>query len=71
MFHTNHGFKNGFLSALNRCVATSFFTAANKAGQNTKNPPVFEMVARVPRNPAQEKYLAIPTFIRQGKTLGL
>ncbi|MBU3937310.1 MAG: hypothetical protein KKD53_07235 [Proteobacteria bacterium] len=71
MFYKDHGFKNGFLSALNRCVTTSFFTAADKAGQDTKNAPVFEMVARVPRNPAQEKYLSIPTFIRQGKTLGL
>lgn len=71
MFYKEHAFKNGFLSALNRCVATSFLTAAARDGQDTKNPPVFEMAARVPRNSAREKYLAIPTFIRQGKTLGL
>ena len=71
MPYTDHGFKHGFLTALNRCVATSFFTVPQEAGQTEKNGPVFELAPRMPRNLAQERYLAIPTFIRQGKTLGL
>ncbi len=71
MFHKDHGFKHGFLSALNRCVATSFFSAPHEARQNEKIIPLFEVAPRTPKNLAQERYLAIPTFIRQGKTLGL
>lgn len=71
MSYNAHGFKHGFLTALNRCVATSFFTASQGAGQGEKNPPLCEIAPKTPRNLAREKYLAIPTFIRQGKTLGL
>ena len=71
MPYTDHGFKHGFLTALNRCVATSFFTMPHEAGQGEKNHPLSEIAPRMPRNRAQERYLAIPTFIRQGKTLGL
>ena len=71
MFYKNHGFKHGFLTALNRCVATSFFTVPQGTRQNEKNRPLCEIAPRMARNLAQERYLAIPTFIRQGKTLGL
>ncbi|MCX5865206.1 MAG: hypothetical protein NT087_07650 [Deltaproteobacteria bacterium] len=71
MSYKNHGFKHGFLTALNRCVATSFFTTPQGTGQGEKNGPVFELAPRMPINLAQERYLAIPTFIRQGKILGL
>jgi len=71
MSHKNHGFKHGFLSALNRCVATSFFSTPHDTRQTEKISPAFEIAPRTPRNRAQEKYLAIPTFIRQGKILGL
>ena len=71
MFHKDQGFKHGFLTAFNRCVATSFFTAPHGAGHKEKNRPLTEIAPRMPRNLAQERYLAIPTFIRQGKTLGL
>ena len=71
MFYKNHGFRHEFLAALNRCVAHSLFPEPRKAGQDEKIHPVPEMAPRLPKNIAQEKYLAIPTFIRQGKTLGL
>jgi len=71
MFHKNHGFKHGFLSALNRCVFASFFSTSHEARQNEKIIPLFEATSRTPKNLAQERYLAIPTFIRQGKILGL
>lgn len=71
MSHKNHGFKHGFLAALNRCVATSLFSAPHDARQNETISPLFEVVPKTPRNLAQERYLAIPTFIRQGKILGL
>jgi len=71
MPYTDHGFKHGFLTAFNRCVATSFFTASQGAEQTEKNRPLSEIAPRTPRNLAQERYLAIPTFIRQGKILGL
>jgi len=71
MFYKDHGFKHGFFTALNRCVAASFFTVPQRAGQGERNLPAFELAPRAPRNLAQERYLAIPTFIRQGKILGL
>ena len=71
MYHTEHGFTQGFLSVLNRCMATSFFTAPHGAGKKSANHPALEMVPRCPKIIAQERYLAIPTFIRQGKNLGL
>lgn len=71
MSYKNHGFTHGFLIALNRCVATSFFTVPQGRGQGEKKSPLCEIAPRMPRNLAQEKYLAIPTFIRQGKILGL
>ena len=67
----DHGFKHGFLSALNRCVASSFFTAPQERGESKKIHPTVEIVLRTPKILAQERYLAIPTFIRQGKILGL
>ncbi|MFA6899874.1 MAG: hypothetical protein WC256_06670 [Desulfurivibrionaceae bacterium] len=66
-----HGFKQGFFTALNRCVATSFFTVTQPTGQTEKNRPVSDPTQKTPRNLARERYLAIPTFIRQGKTLAL
>jgi hypothetical protein len=70
MFHTDHGFKHELLSALNRCVAAQFFSMTpGEKQENTQ--PAFEMTTRIPKNLAQERYLAIPTFIRQGKTLGV
>lgn len=71
MFYTDHGLKHELLSALNRCVATSFFIGTHRAGQDETTLPVFEKTTRIPKSLAREKYLAIPTFIRQGKTLGL
>ena len=71
MSYENHGFTHGFLNAFNRCVATSFFTAAQEAVPGEKKSPLCEIAPRPPRNLAQERYLAIPTFIRQGKILGL
>ncbi len=66
-----HGFKHGFLSVLNRCVATSFFAAPQRRGDGKNIRPAVEIVLRTPKILAQESYLAIPTFIRQGKILGL
>ncbi|MFH1019808.1 MAG: hypothetical protein V1782_04215 [Pseudomonadota bacterium] len=71
MFYKDHGFKQGFFTALNWCVATSCFTTPQEAGQAGKNRPVSEPAPRMPGNLARERYLAIPTFIRQGKNLGL
>ncbi len=71
MYHTEHGFTQGFLSALNRCMTTSFFTAPHGPKKEGTNHPGLEMVPRCPKIIAQERYLAIPTFIRQGKNLGL
>ncbi len=71
MFYTDHGFKQGFFTVLNRCVATSFFTAPQGAGHKEKKCLLSELAPMMPRNLAQERYLAIPTFIRQGKILGL
>ena len=71
MSHSAHGVKHGFLSALNRCVPTSFFFARHEARKNEKISPAFEVAPSPPRNLTQERYLAIPTFIRQGKILGL
>jgi len=70
MFYKEHGFTEGFFTALNRCVAAPFFSVMQEAGDE-KNRPVLELAPRTPRNLAQERYLAIPTFIRQGKILGL
>lgn len=71
MFHKEHGFKRGFFSALNRCVTTSFFNTAPATGKPSPQQPASELVPRTPKVLGQEQYLAIPTFIRQGKTLGL
>lgn len=71
MSYKKQGFKHGFLTALNRCVATTFFTAPLGAQPGEKNRPHSEIILRTPKILAREKYLAIPTFIRQGKTLGL
>ena len=71
MFHTDQGFKHEFLSALNRCVATSFFSVTHQEGHGGKNHPASELTIRTPKILARERYLAIPTFIRQGKILGL
>lgn len=71
MPYKDHGFKHGFLTALNRCVATSFFAMPHGAEQGGNNHLFSEIAPRMPRDLAQERYLAIPTFIRQGKTLGL
>ena len=71
MYHTEHGFTQGFLSVLNRCMATSFFTASHGPKKESTNHPALEMVPQSPKIIAQERYLAIPTFIRQGKNLGL
>ncbi|OGR00587.1 MAG: hypothetical protein A2505_01465 [Deltaproteobacteria bacterium RIFOXYD12_FULL_55_16] len=71
MPYKNHGFRHGFLAALNQCVTTSFFTAPLGTGQDKNNRLVSELVSGAPRNLARERYLAIPTFIRQGKILGL
>ena len=71
MLCKNHGFKHGFLTALNRCVATSFFSAPQGTAHGEKKSPLREIAPRMPRNLARERYLAIPTFIRQGKILGL
>lgn len=71
MSYKNHGFTHGFLTALNRCVATSFFTAPQEAISGEKQSPLCEIAPQMPRNLARERYLAIPTFIRQGKILGL
>ena len=71
MFHPDHGFKHEFLSALNRYVATSFFSVTHREGHGEKTPPASELTIRTPKILARERYLAIPTFIRQGKTLGL
>lgn len=71
MSYTDHGFKHELLSALNRCVATSFFSVTHRERLSEKTPPAAEVTARTPKILAREKYLAIPTFIRQGKTLGL
>ncbi len=70
MFYKERGFTQGFFTALNRCVAAPFFTAPQETGHE-KNRPVLELAPRTPRNLARERYLAIPTFIRQGKILGL
>ncbi|MFA7348633.1 MAG: hypothetical protein WCZ86_12810 [Desulfurivibrionaceae bacterium] len=70
MSYTDHGFKHELLSALNRCVATSFLSVT-LGKKHSKTQPVSEMPPRTPKNLARERYLAIPTFIRQGKTLGL
>ena len=71
MLHTAQGFTHGFLTALNRCVATSFFSVTHREGHGEKTPPASELTIRTPKILARERYLAIPTFIRQGKTLGL
>ena len=71
MRYTEHGFKQGFLAALNRCVAASFFTAPQGTDQNEKDRSSSEIPPRMVKRLARERYLAIPTFIRQGKTLGL
>jgi hypothetical protein len=71
MFYKEHGCKEGFFSALNRCVTTSFFNAAPVTGKNTQSHPSSELIPRTPKILGQEQYLTIPTFIRQGKTLGL
>jgi hypothetical protein len=71
MGNKDHGFKHGFLRVLNRCGAASFFPTARAAGQEGKTHLLCEIHPRTPRNLARERYLAIPTFIRQGKTLGL
>lgn len=70
MSYPAHGFKHGLLSALNRCIATSFFSVAHGAKREHAHPAA-ELPARSPKILARERYLAIPTFIRQGKTLGL
>jgi hypothetical protein len=70
MSYTDHGFKHELLSALNRCVATSFLSVT-LGGKHPKTQPVSEMTTRIPKSLARERYLAIPTFIRQGKILGL
>jgi len=71
MSYTEHGVKQGFLFAINRCIANSFFTVAQEAWQTKKNRPVAPLAPRIPNSLSRERYLAIPTFIRQGKTLGL
>jgi len=71
MFHKEQGFKHGFFTALNRCVTTSFFTAPLEAKQNEKKQLILKIAPGITKNIARERYLAIPTFIRQGKTLGL
>jgi len=71
MSYNNHGFTHGFLTALNRCMATSFFTAPRGAVPGERKSPLCEIAPRMPQNLARERYLAIPTFIRQGKILGL
>ncbi|OGQ86230.1 MAG: hypothetical protein A2512_07605 [Deltaproteobacteria bacterium RIFOXYD12_FULL_56_24] len=71
MPYKNHGFRFGFLAALNRCITTSLFAAPPETGQEEKNRPVSEISCVRRRNITRERYLAIPTFIRQGKTLGL
>jgi len=71
MPYKNHGFRSGFLAALNRCITTPLFTASPEAGQGGENRPVPGISCGMRRNISRERYLAIPTFIRQGKTLGL
>lgn len=71
MFYKDRGFRHEFFAALNRCVATPFFSMPRLAGKNENHRPAPETVTRLPRNLARERYLAIPTFIRQGKTLTL
>lgn len=71
MSDKNPGFRFGFLAALNRCITTSLFAASLETGQEGKNRPVSGIACGRRRNIARERYLAIPTFIRQGKTLGL
>jgi len=71
MFYKEHGFTQGLFTAINWCVTTSLFTAPRETRQTGRNRPVAELAPGMPRNLARERYLAIPTFIRQGKTLGL
>lgn len=71
MPHNNHGFRNDFFTALNRCVAASFFTAEKETAQQERNFPAAEISRRAHQNLSRERYLAIPTFIRQGKTLNI
>lgn len=71
MSHKNQGFRSGFLAALNRCIKTPIFTALLETGQEGKNLPVSGISWGIRKNINRERYLAIPTFIRQGKTLGL
>ena len=70
MSYSAHGFKHELLSALSRCIATSFFSAPPEE-KNERSRSASGVPARKPKNLARERYLAIPTFIRQGKTLGL
>lgn len=71
MSDKKHGFRYGFLAALNRCITTSLFAAPLETGQEGKTRPVSGISCGRRRNITRERYLAIPTFIRQGKTLGL
>ena len=71
MFYKEQGFTQGFLAVLNRCVAPSFFTASQETKQNKQYRPATEITPWLAKSLARERYLAIPTFIRQGKILNL
>ncbi|MFA7382500.1 MAG: hypothetical protein WC001_03545 [Desulfurivibrionaceae bacterium] len=71
MSYKNHGLKSGFLAALNRCITMPLFAASLETGQEGKIRPVSGISCGMRKNITRERYLAIPTFIRQGKTLGL
>lgn len=71
MAYNKDGFKQGLFSALNRYIIASLFPVSPGPGQREKRPCAATLIPLPPKILGQEKYLTIPTFIRQGKTLDL